>query len=106
MRKEDTCVRKNPEDNDSHGYQKEECQRKSWKKKFTTAIKAFGLAIVGCTLAGCLVKLVIFQERLDLLQNSSQHEEARIRTYVDGQIAIILEQVGSLRLIIDCNATH
>lgn len=67
---------------------------RSSSERTVTAVKAIGLVILVTMVAVCFVKVVVFEERLDFLQKSAQHDNENIRRYIDEQITIILEQVG------------
>lgn len=60
-----------------------------------TVVRVIALALIGCMGVACFVKLVLFQDRLDFLQQRCQDNDARIRNYIDEQIAIRLEQVST-----------
>lgn len=63
----------------------------------TIVVRVIALALIGSIGVACFVKLVLFQDRLDFLQLRCQDNDARIRNYIDEQIAIRLEQVSTVQ---------
>jgi len=63
----------------------------------TIVVRVIALVLIGSIGIACFVKLVLFQDRLDFLQLRCQDNDARIRNYIDEQIAIRLEQVSTVQ---------